>query len=37
MLSIFSAMPADLDNESRAALRLLRDKMMVRARARAEQ
>lgn len=36
MLSAFSSMPADLDNESRAALRLLRDKMMMRARARAE-
>ena len=36
MLSAFSSMPADLDNESRAALRLLRDKMMTRARARAE-
>lgn len=36
MLSAFSAMPADLDNESRAALRLLRDKMMTRARARAD-
>jgi len=37
MLSAFPSMPADLDNESRAALRLLRDKMMIRARARAEQ
>lgn len=36
MLSAFSSMPADLDNESRAAMRLLRDKMMVRALARAE-
>ena len=36
MLSAFSSMPADLDNESRAALRRLRDKMMIRARARAE-
>ena len=36
MLSAFSSMPADLDNESRAALRLLRDKMMTRARARAD-
>lgn len=35
MLSAFSSMPADLDNESRAAMRLLRDKMMVRALARA--
>jgi hypothetical protein len=31
MLSAFSAMPADLDNESRKALRQLRDKMMQRA------
>jgi len=36
MLLAFSSMPADLDNESRSALRLLRDKMMMRARARAE-
>ena len=36
MLSAFSSMPADLDNESGAAMRLLRDKMMVRALARAE-
>lgn len=36
MLAAFSSMPADLDNESRAALSLLRDKMMERARARAE-
>ena len=36
MLLAFSSMPADLDNESRAALRLLRDKMMTRARVRAE-
>jgi hypothetical protein len=32
MLSAFTAMPADLENESRAALRLLRDRMMTRAR-----
>jgi len=31
MLSAFSAMPADLDNDSRRALRQLRDKMMQRA------
>lgn len=31
MLSAFSAMPADLDNESRKALRKLRDRMMHRA------
>ena len=31
MLSAFSAMPADLDNDSRKALRQLRDKMMQRA------
>jgi hypothetical protein len=37
MLSAFAAMPADLDNESRAALRLLRDKMMIRARSRSAQ
>jgi len=36
MLSAFSSMPADLDNESRAAMRLLRDRMMIRARTRAE-
>lgn len=36
MLSAFSAMPADLDNESRKALRRLRDKMMKRAVARAD-
>lgn len=35
MLAAFPSMPADLDNESRAALRLLRNKMMMRARARA--
>jgi len=36
MLMAFSAMPADLDNESRKALRRLRDKMMERARTRAD-
>jgi len=36
MLSAFSSMPADLDNDSREALRQLRDKMMARARTRAD-
>ena len=36
MLTAFSSMPADLDDESRKALRRLRDKMMDRARARAD-
>jgi len=36
MLSAFAAMPADLDNDSRKALRRLRDKMMARALARAD-
>jgi hypothetical protein len=36
MLTAFSSMPADLDNESRTALRRLRDKMMERARTRAD-
>jgi len=36
MLLAFSSMPADLDNDSRVALRLLRDKMMARARTRAD-
>ena len=36
MLSAFAAMPADLDNDSRRALRRLRDKMMARALARAD-
>jgi hypothetical protein len=36
MLLAFSSMPADLDTESRKALRRLRDKMMQRARTRAE-
>ncbi|MCJ7590817.1 MAG: hypothetical protein MUO51_05645 [Woeseiaceae bacterium] len=35
MLACYSAMPADLDTDSRKALRALRDKMMLRARARA--
>lgn len=35
MLSAFTAMPANLDNESRKALAALRDKMMERARTRA--
>ncbi|MGB5336890.1 MAG: hypothetical protein WBN07_14825 [Woeseiaceae bacterium] len=36
MLGIFKAMPPELDNYSRKALSLLRDKMMKRARDRAE-
>ena len=36
MLAAFSAMPADLDNVSRKALRQLRDKMMQRAISRAD-
>jgi len=36
MLSAFSSMPADLDNDSRKALSRLRDKMMARARQRAD-
>ncbi|MGB5257249.1 MAG: hypothetical protein WBN44_08355 [Woeseiaceae bacterium] len=36
MLGIFKAMPPELDNDSRKALSLLRDKMMKRARDRAE-
>ena len=36
MLAAFSAMPADLDENSRKALRQLRDKMMERARTRAD-
>ena len=36
MLSAFASMPADLDNESRKALTGLRDKMMERARIRAD-
>ena len=35
MLAAFKAMPPELDNESRKALALLRDKMMKRARDRA--
>jgi hypothetical protein len=35
MLSAFTAMPANLDNDSRKALAGLRDKMMERARIRA--
>jgi hypothetical protein len=35
MLQAFTAMPANLDNESRHALAQLRDKMMERARKRA--
>ena len=36
MLTAYSAMPADLDDLSRKALRRLRDKMMERARTRAD-
>jgi len=36
MLSAFSSMPADLENDSRQALRRLRDKMMERAITRAD-
>jgi hypothetical protein len=36
MLSAFASMPADLDNGSRKALAGLRDKMMERARNRAD-
>lgn len=36
MLAAYSAMPADLDTDSRKALRRLRDKMMLRAKARAD-
>jgi hypothetical protein len=35
MLQAYSAMPADLETESRKALRALRDKLMIRARDRA--
>ena len=35
MLGVFKAMPPELDNDSRKALSLLRDKMMERARNRA--
>jgi hypothetical protein len=34
-LSAYKALPPELDNDSRKALRLLRDKVMERARARA--
>ena len=36
MLRAFSSMPADLDNDSRKALQLLRDKMMERAKLRGD-
>jgi len=36
MLGVFKAMPPELDDESRKALSLLRDKMMKRARDRAD-
>jgi len=36
MLTAFSSMPADLDEESRKALKRLRDKMMDRAKTRAD-
>jgi hypothetical protein len=36
MLSAFSSLPANLDNDSRSALVRLRDKMMERARTRAD-
>jgi len=36
MLTAFSSMPADLDDASRKALRRVRDKMMERARVRAD-
>ena len=36
MLTAFSSIPADLDDASRKALRRLRDKMMERARVRAD-
>ncbi len=35
MLTAYSSMPADLDEESRKALKRLRDKMMERAKTRA--
>ena len=35
MLAAFKVMPPEIDNDSRKALALLRDKMMERARARA--
>ena len=36
MLAAFKAMPPELDNDSRKALAMLRDKMMKRARDRAD-
>lgn len=36
MLAAFRAMPPELDNDSRKALAMLRDKMMKRARDRAD-
>ena len=36
MLGVYKAMPPELDDESRKALALLRDKMMKRARDRAD-
>jgi len=36
MLTAFSSIPADLDDESRKALQQLRDKMMERARTRTD-
>lgn len=36
MLAAFSSIPADLENDSRKALQKLRDKMMARAVARAD-
>jgi hypothetical protein len=36
MLSAFSSIPADLDNDSRKALSRLRDKLMERAKNRAD-
>ncbi len=36
MLTAYSSMPADLDDASRKALRRLRDKMMERAKTRAD-
>lgn len=36
MLGVFKAMPPEIDNESRTALALLRDRMMKRARDRAD-
>ncbi len=36
MLAAFRQIPPELDNDSRKALELLRDKMMKRARARAD-